>query len=390
MDLNNDSLIVQLPTRKNRIRNFDAQTIQSDAECTRVVVHSKFPKLVEQFLEHKRTHGSKYEKEIYTEAFTWQDEVSRLIEKRPLMFMNSSDCTMLRYGLIFDDGTDEWDRNGTAAQDKNEYLTLEKYLSYDEIMLGSLMGVSGPSHFINDGNRYNSARIGKSGTFQERGVIIGLVGARFERPNRMDSVYMLPSESTHQHPALIKIFESFFGAEKDTSSSFDKKMYMARMRITADILLLEANERAAEANKKAYTYVVGLGLGVWQYNSDQPDLYIDTFTAALESFSLPNISTLEFAWISVEKPCIKRVTTAAEKQGIKVIFSRRNPAEKLDTDELLVLSYAWDGNAFPGNEYWEDSLAASGDPAAACMSTIAELHNPLVNKFTKRIKVLEA
>lgn len=53
-----------------------------------------------------------------------------------------------------------------------------------------------------------------------------------------------------------------------------------------------------------------------------------------------------------------------------------------------MLSYAWDGNAFPGNEYWNGSLTGSGDPAAACMSTIPELHNPLVNDFAGRVKVL--
>lgn len=43
----------------------------------------------------------------------------------------------------------------------------------------------------------------------------------------------------------------------------------------------------------------------------------------------------------------------------------------------------------PGNEYWSGLLDDSDDPAAACCSTIAELHNPYVNPFEHRIKVLQ-
>lgn len=45
----------------------------------------------------------------------------------------------------------------------------------------------------------------------------------------------------------------------------------------------------------------------------------------------------------------------------------------------MVVSYAWDGNALPGNEYWNGKLGSSGDSAAASSTQITELHNPHIN-----------
>lgn len=280
-------------TTANLVKNFDSEVIRADAQSTCVVVHPKFPKLVRQFLEHKRAYGSEYEKLLYSLITSWEDEASRLIKQRPLTFMGANDFTLMRNNTVIFDGNDEWDRVGRNDQDENEFLRLEEYLSYDEIMLGSLMGVSGPSFFINDGNRYNKAIPANPGTFQERGIIVGLVGARFERPDRMDSIFILATKGrSYQDPRLTAIFEEFFGVKKDKSAKFNEDMYMARMRVTAELFLLEANDRAKKVNKKAHAYVVGLGLGVWEHSSEQPLLYIDTFAAALASLDLPYISTL--------------------------------------------------------------------------------------------------
>lgn len=274
--------------------------------------------------------------------------------------------------------------------------------------------MSGPSYFINDGNRYNNGQPGAPGSFIDRGIIIGLVGARFERKDRMDSLYVIQSSDhpdwpPNQDPEVRSMIGEFMryasnfshgreevrleGRKGDDYAVFQVDLYKRRMRVTIDMLLLEANARAEEAGKKAHAYVVGLGLGVWRRVPKQADYYISAFTDALETYKLPNIKTLEFAYINVSKSSISEaVTETAAKQGIKVIFTKRNPAAPLPKGEveeetLLVLSYAWDGNAFPGNEYWQGSLCGSGDPAAACMSTIGELHNPIVNPgFLERIK----
>ena len=378
---------IPLPTVHNNISTFDQAAVEEHAVKTRVIVHARLFPLLSEFLAHKRSYGSQYEKQLYTSDFTSEGLIARLIEKRPFTFMGSHDTTLTRSGVHISDGRQEWDRVGSEIEHMNKYLSLAEYLSYDEIMLGSLIGVSGPTHFVNSGSRYNQGRPGQLGTYQPSGIIIGLVGARFERSDVMDSVHILPATISHkQDPRLSAIFQKVFGVEK-SNTDFDVGLYKARMRITIETLLLEANERAMEAGKSAYVHVVGLGLGVWQVRQDQPVWYIDEFASAIQELDLPCVSTIQFGWIepgSAKATCEE----VGKSANIKILFNRRDPAARLSTDELLVVSYAWDGNAFPGNEYWVGSLAGSGDPAAACCSTIAQLHNPMINHFAGRVKKL--
>jgi hypothetical protein len=394
-----DALRLKPPISTNGVQQFHPESIRADAAATSIVVHARFPGLAEEFLEHKRRFGSHHERQVYQTSamFNWADLVERLIQKRPLAFLTAQDSTLLRDGVYIGNAQREWDRNGTEEQHLNLHLTLHDYLSYDEILLSSLIGVSGPSHFINNGNRYNSGVPGAPGSYEERGIIIGLVGPRFERPGRMDSTYMLPPDDRAcQHPDLTRIFRSLFCRTAPTEP-FDSDAYKARIRLTAELLLMEGDYRAREKYRTAHIYVVGLGLGVWAAHPKQPIWYLEAFKCAIAGLSLPHTSTIEFAWIGSlgtnhedihEKSLAGLITDAAARKHIRTTFSRANPAEKRHQNQLLVLSYAWDGNAFPGNEYWQGDLSASGDPAAACMSTIGELHNPAVNDFTNRIRVL--
>lgn len=82
---------------------------------------------------------------------------------------------MLRDGTLITNAASQWDRVGKDSERSNEKLKLADYLSYDEIMLGSLLGVSSPSYFINKGDRRNHGVPGPPDSFEPRGVIVGLV-----------------------------------------------------------------------------------------------------------------------------------------------------------------------------------------------------------------------
>jgi len=202
------------------------------------------------------------------------------------------------------------------------------------------------------------------------------------------------------------------------------KVFKRRMYLAAELFLCEANERASAANTTAYCHVVGLGLGVWQVHECQGQVLVDCYAEVLQNLSLPHVSDLTFSWFP--RQCTEcggakdgelitsRPISAGEGEhvgaggggggeeqeggaaddgtdganganganSVRIFFNSRNPADKLvDEDEgkLLVAQYAWDSASYPGNEYWIGALSASGDPAAACCSTIPELQNPDVN-----------
>lgn len=414
--------------------------IVEHARTTRIIIHEAIQGLIHDFLDHKRKWGTKKEKEIYQDL-DYPKMIKRLIFKRALTFFGGNDFTILLDGSLPD--PTHWNLVGT---DQEGEITIKENLTYDEMALSALIGVSVPTFFINSGGRYNGGNLSPS--WENEGVYVALTGARFERRDQMESKHMLVTQQHHTKEAgygnnadpnnpntqLLKVWFKFYSKLSNTSHFVDFStfptfeeaekycqnhqnekdllfhayhpprhqgpplfiiipFYKTRLQLILEPFLLEANDRAAEVHKKAYIHAVGLGLGVWQISNLQPQWMLDVFETVVQNNVLPHVSDIDFSWfpddiVQCGKAGNGEKLTSHNGNSITIHFSKRDPAAKLDDEgKLLVAAYAWDGNSFPGNEYWRGMLHASGDPAAACCSTIAELQNPFINdKFVDKIK----
>lgn len=185
-------------------------------------------------MQYKLANGSEIEKKLY-KGMSQYDLVARLIVKRCLHFVQEHDYTVLRNGINSHDANlrAEWLRVGTGEEYKNEWIKLEDYLSYDEMMLASLLGVSSPAFFINSGTRGNKAQLEPVVPHQTRGIITGLVGARLAKPGQMDHALLLPPVNEQRHntrqqdPGMTKVFRDFFGGY-DAGPNFNVGQPMAK------------------------------------------------------------------------------------------------------------------------------------------------------------------
>lgn len=149
----------------------------------------------------------------------------------------------------------------------------------------------------------------------------------------------------------------------NSQAIFDNVVMKKRYAISFDTLLLEAQYRAAKLNKQAYVHVVGIGLGNWRIAEQQSKIFLETFSQRVKHLlpKLNNIGALHFSWFDIDQwGDLKHngfiVSDTHPLGGIRTLLANRNPADKLKEAEfenmLLVVSYAWDGNALPGNEFW--------------------------------------
>lgn len=353
------------------------------------LIHEDLLPVMQEFLQSKQVEGSAVEKKLYA-GMDLVTFVDRLFTKRPLAFLGSSDTHLLR-NASKQQSDHAFDRVGTD-QEAAPYV-LADYMSYDEMMFAAMCGVSSPTTFRNAGGRMNQGAVTADGTFQERGVYVGLVGARFERFGLMESVFM---EVNHQinnsqanHPAwkALAQFYNFTDGVVDWNTSLingtlDTERYKKRIKLSYELFFLDAENRGRAAGNKTYCHLVGLGTGVWAKNQIVQERVIwDVVHDILNENNFQHIGTVDFSWFDTLKNS-GMPTNNTLSNGIQVLLSRRDPAAPLTgeyADQLLVAMYAWDGNAFIGNEYWQGSLTASGDPAAVACSNIGLTQNPLIN-----------
>ena len=327
--------------------------------------------------------------------------IQRLIKKRPYVFYTGNDKGFLRDG------------RPNNSHDFKKFN--EDYICYHEIQIAALLSVGGPTLFLNNGYRENRGIINTNLDHELWGIYVGCVGARFEIPDVMEFQHMCITKEQNtikkgygklRKDEILDAWAEFYGIDYfptysdiknnpldkyikiDIYRFLNKEIYKERMKHTIKPFLLYANQCAKELRIKGYVHIVGLGLGVWEISEKQYDIQAEVYNDVINNNDLSHLLCIDFSWMDdMKEPFYyingENISKPLKIKGINIIFSNRNPAEKLENeykDCLLIAMYAWDGNSFPGNEFWGGSLSLSGDPAAASCSYISYLHNTVANK----------
>eukprot|EP01084_Bolivina_argentea_P148912 260244_1 len=186
--------ICEFPVDNNRIISDDWKEFKSEIydhmKSCYPLVHGSVISLAYDFLCIKQKYGSDMEKKLYCNM-KLIEFFDRLATKKCVVFYQSYDSYLLRNGY---NDSGKWEYIGTLNEEKiDKYdVTPEKkpriidYLSYDELLISAMCGISSKTHFINNGDRRNCGRInknnfGKNKIYPINGIYMGLIGARFEK-----------------------------------------------------------------------------------------------------------------------------------------------------------------------------------------------------------------
>lgn len=216
---------INMPTMANRLESVCKRVAQTrkcplenvkkmigvQASTVWPIAHGRLVQLMDQFVLWKSSHGTPVEKALYssmgdTPTLRSNGLATRLLTRRPIVFYTPKDVCILPSQLPKNKATSvhelqPFDPSGTTnthgdkgfdivgSQEEIDPLQLKDLLSYDEMQLSALFGVSSSTFFINNGERDNCGLC--AGVFEQEGIYVGVVGARFERKQRMEWEHML-------------------------------------------------------------------------------------------------------------------------------------------------------------------------------------------------------
>ncbi|XP_070496219.1 uncharacterized protein [Chironomus tepperi] len=386
--------------------------------------------LLDDFMDFMR-NLPRIEGKNYTEVyknFSKPDLVKRLLFKRPIIFCGRSDYFMLRYNgenLMEGEGCFN---NVAGSLEKQDDSTpyLREYISYDENLLSSLIGMSTPTFYFSIGSdRYDIGDTKKPHI--DEGILCGLVGARNEKPYFMEHRFVFPKvkdyDSSHKSDQfwIEKVYRNAFPEKKiptvediRTKPEIYDSIYVEGVnevylekRLMLSILpyIQEAMSRGVEKDRNIFCSVPPIGAGVWAVGVRTTAIrrlivngvlkFLDSYNDKhklkhLKALALPEINISfysEFKFddnikeieINIDEVIITFKRPAEHK--LKIINRPRYVAELLPVefrDCISVAGYAWDGNSYPGNEYWNGGMG-SFDPQAIYCSLLGQFQNPEVN-----------
>jgi len=205
------------------------------------LIHGGVICLAYNFIKLKQKYGSSIERKFYAKM-SMVEFFDRLATKRAVVFFKSSDEYILTNGESWQGG---WDNVGTEKEGtQRRDPKLERNMSYDELMISAMCGISSVTHFINNGNRRNVGSIkdfaqcqqdveNSENEWPKEGIYMGLVGARFERSELMEHGLMAVSKKQNDKSKGYGAFDDRKSIDADTTS-LDEDMDLNALLKRAD------------------------------------------------------------------------------------------------------------------------------------------------------------
>jgi len=309
--------------------------------------------------------------------------ITRLLTCRPLVFYCPDDHYVLRGGHSRGSGGFE----SIGTEEESHPLLLHHYLSYDEMAISALVGVSVPTFFLNSGGRDNCGVVAATTTTrggggeeeeEREGVYVGMVGSRFERRGLMEWKYMMvtPQQNTTANgygppppppptptpttttTTIMDAWAKYYGVSHfptytEAVSSppeeyiqvggagggrgggllLNLKVYKRRCSLSAQTYLLEANDRAARSSssssgssskRMAHVKVVGLGLGVWAVCEEQREVMVGAYREVVGSSSLPYVADIDFQYMGTGGGGMRSGDVIKDRDGHGIQVRRRS------------------------------------------------------------------